>query len=330
MSPPRCIARLGVAALSSHDHSTRTRRRALSVWPWVIVAAALLPGGSAGQGKQPQSVCPDDNPAAFHACALAAAKAFNPPRTSSGVPNLAGIWRRIARSHEDLEAHPKTIDDGGGPSVVVDPSDGKVPMQPWADAARKEHATKFIHNNAACLLSGVPAMMYVTGMYQVTQTSDYLLIQTEETHAFRLIPMDASPHIGADIRLWLGDSRGRWEGTTLVIETTGQNAKAFLDQRGRFFTEEARVVERFTPIDAGTMHYQATIEDGNVYTRPWTIAIPFRRNTEAGIELWEEACHEANHSLRHILDAGLGVFPGITAKEARERRAAWESRGAGR
>ena len=303
----------------------------------VTVAATLVPLLAAGQARgggqaQPQSVCPDDNHAAFHACATEAAKTFNPPRTADGKPDLGGFWRKRAASHEDLEAHVRTPDDAGGPSVVVDPADGKVPMQPWGDARRRENAEKYVHHNGVCYMSGVPGTMYMTGLYQFMQSPDYLVVQSEEAHAFRIIPLDGRPHIGKNIHLWQGDSRARWEGNTLVIETTNQNGKAWLDQRGRFFTEEAQVVERLTPVDANTMHYQATITDPNVYTRPFTMAFAFRRNAAGAVELWEEACYENNaENLKLFKSVGYEIFPGITAKEAQEARKAWgETREAGR
>jgi len=297
-------------------------------------AALLIPepaGGQAPPAAPAPSVCPEDNHAAFHACATARLTAFTPSRTPSGTPDLGGLWRRRAAAHEDLEAHPKTPDDAGGPSAVVDPADGRVPMQPWADERRKENAQKFLHHNAACFLSGVPVTMYMTGLFQFTQTGDYLLIQSEETHAVRIIPLTPRPGLGRDLKLWQGDSRGRWEGNTLVIETTNQRAQVFLDQRGRFYTDEARVVERFTLLDANTMHYQATIEDSNVYTRPFTIAVAFRRNVVPNVELWEEACYEDNTlSMEHFRGNGYGIYPGITGAEARALRQAFESRGGAR
>jgi hypothetical protein len=262
---------------------------------------------------------------------MAKAKAFQPPRTADGTPDLGGLWRRRVAAHEDVEAHPKTLDDAGGPSVVVDPPNGKVPMLPWAEAYRKDNPKKYIHHNAACFLSGTPATMYITGLNQILQTRDYLVILTEEAHAYRLIPLDGRPHIGKGISLWQGDSRGRWEGNTLVIETTNQNATPWLDQRARFYTEEARVVERLTLLDANTLHYEATIDDPIVYASPWTIAIPFRRNTEPDIELWEEDCYEGDQPiLQHLRNAGLSIYHGISAAEARELKAAWEKRGTGR
>jgi hypothetical protein len=302
----------------------------------VLVAAAgmaslwiMMPVPVAGQAPAPApSVCPEDNHAAFHACATAKLNAFEPPRTPAGHPDLGGLWRRRAAAHEDLEAHPKTPDDAGGPSAVVDPADGKVPMHPWADAQRKENAQKYLHHNAACFLSGVPVTMYMTGLFQFTQTRDHLLIQSEEAHAVRIIPLAPRPHVGKDIQLWQGDSRGRWDGNTLVIETTNQRASVFLDQRGRFYTDEARVVERFTMLDAMTMHYQATIEDPNVYMRPFTIAVAFRRNTQLNTELWEEACYEGNaERMEYFRGLGYSTYPGITGAEARRLRQAWESKG---
>jgi hypothetical protein len=201
-------------------------------------------------------------------------------------------------------------------------------MQPWADARRKENAAKFIHHNAVCFQSGVPVTMYMTGLFQFVQTSDHLVVQSEEAHGVRVIPLSGRPHVGRDIELWQGDSRGRWDGNTLVIETTNQRAEVFLDQRGRFYTDEARVVERLTLLDANTLHYQATIDDPNVYTRPFTIAIAFRRNTQGEAELWEEACYEGNaERLEYFRRIGYGIYPGISGAEARELKRAWEARG---
>lgn len=252
---------------------------------------------------------------------------FNPPRTPDGRPDFGGVWRRRATANEDVEAHPKTLDDSGGPSIVVDPPDGKVPMQPWADEYRKHSPGKYIHHNAACFLSGAPATMYITGLYQFLQTRDDFVILTEEVHAYRSIPLDGRPHIGKDISLWQGDSRARWDGNTLVIDTTNQKAIPWLDQRARFFTEEARVVERLTLVDANTLHYEATIDDPTVYTQPWKIAIPFRRVTEPGTELWEENCYEGNDlTMEHLRNIGLVINRGLSARQARELKAAWEAR----
>lgn len=307
------------------------RRYALALSAALAVAWLLAPAAVHGQNYVTASVCPDDNHAAFHACAAAKLKDFTPPKTAAGHPDFSGLWRRRAALHEDLHAHPKTADDAGGPSGVVDPADGMVPMQPWAVARAKENAQKFLHHNAACFLSGVPTTMYMTGLFQFTQTRDHLVIQSEESHAVRIIPLTPRPHIGRDIRLWQGDSRGSWDGNTLVVETTNQRGQIFLDQRGRFYTDEARVTERFTMLDAGTLHYQATIDDPNVYTRPFTIAVAIRRNAAPNVELWEEACYEDNtESMAHFRKIGYQVYPGITGAEARALRQAFDKQGGAR
>lgn len=289
----------------------------------VVAAPSLMPPPAIAQRWVTESTCPDNAPAVFHRCAMEAAKAFDPPRTPDGRPDMGGFWRLpdgdSGGAYEDLEEHPGNLDDIGGPAAIVDPPDGKVPMHGWADARRKENPQRYIHHNAACFLSGVPNTMYHGEARQLLQTPDYLVILSGNTHAYRIIPLDGRPPVGEKIRLWNGDSRGRWEGNTLVIETTNQNGKPWLDQRGRFYTEEAHVVERLTLIEPDTIHYQATIDDPNVYTRPFTIAFPYRRNTVEGFEMPESACYENNEALLEIYRAiGYAVYPGISAEEARE------------
>jgi hypothetical protein len=279
-------------------------------------AAWLAPAPLAGQPPPAASSCPDDDPAKFHPCALARAKTFTPARTPDGKPDLQGHWRHRTPAHEDLEEHPKTVDDSGGPSAIVDPPDGKVPIQAWAETQRQYNEEKYIDQNILCYMSGVPRHLYM-GAYQILQTPDHVLLLSEEAHAYRIVTLGARPHIGKKILLWQGDSRGRWEGNTLVIDTTNQNGRPWLDQRGRFYTEAAHVVERLTLIDANTIHYQATVDDPLVYTRPFTIAFPLRRNSQPGFELWEESCHEGESNSQHLRNLGYGIYPGISANEAK-------------
>lgn len=250
---------------------------------------------------------------------MEAAKAFDPPRTLDNRPDLGGIWQPPGGVLEDVEEHPETLDDSGGPTVIVDPPDGKVPMQAWADARRRENAQKYIHPSAACFLSGVPYIMYRPGPFQFLQTPEYLVILGGRAHGYRIISLDERPPVGENVRLWNGDSRAHWEGNTLVIETTNQNGKPWLDQRARFYTEEARVVERLTLIDPDTIQYQATVDEPNVYTSAFTIAFALRRNTAEGYEMSEESCYENNEALLQIYRTlGLTVYPGISADEVRE------------
>jgi len=268
---------------------------------WTAIAAAQATNTTPCQRE----------PALFHPCALARAKTFNPPRTPDGKPDFQGFWRGMPAATENIEKHPKTDDDDGGESVVVDPPDGRVPYQAWAAGLPGEHKKKYVEPNVACFPSGVPRSLYVPTQIEFLQTPGYVLILFERAHTYRIIPTDPRPHAGAGIRLWQGDSRGRWDGNTLVVDVTNHNAKPWFDQAGNFYTDEAHIVERFTLIDADTIHYAVTIEDPSVYTRPWTLALPLRRNKEPGFRLLEEGCHEGERNTEPLIRAGQRIYPGV-------------------
>ena len=276
----------------------------VAVW---VLAAPLAAGQ--GQSFVTTSVCPDDTPAKFHPCALTAAKTFTPPRGADGKPDMSGYWRRRAAAFEDLEAHPRTPDDGGGPSVVVDPPDGKVPMQPWADLRRRENAAKYLHHNAACLPAGAVPTMYMANLYQFLQTPDYLAVVGEglSEHPYRTIPLGGTP-VGRKIVMFQGDSRGRWEGNTLVVETTNFNDRSpatnFLGS-----TDALQLVERFTIVDANTLRYEYTVTDPKTWTRPWSVEAPLPRIDPP---LYEFACHEQNYGLINlVMGAQIRATEGI-------------------
>jgi hypothetical protein len=285
----------------------------------------ILANHASAQSWVTDSVCPQDEHLSFHRCALRAAGNFDPPRTVDGVPDMQGIWRRRAAAHESLQAHPRTLDDAGATSAVVDPATGIVPIQAWAEAKRRYNRAAYVHHNALCRLSGIPVTMYMTGTYQFMQTPGMFFVQGEESHAFRTIPLDGGEHIPEAVKLANGDSIGHWEGNTLVVETKNQNAKNWLDQRGRFYTDEAVVTERFTMLDANTIHWEATIEDANVFSRPFTVALAYRRSTVENFEILEEACHENNaFAQQQFLNVGYRIYDGITGEEARRLSAAWD------
>ncbi len=232
---------------------------------------------------------------------------------------MGGVWNLPGTAFEDIEEHPPALDDSGGPTSIVDPPNGRVPMQPWSDARRRENSDSHIHPSAACLLSGMPYTMYRPGPYQFLQTPEHFVVLASRAHAYRVIPLDETPPVGDSIRLWNGVAKGRWEGNTLVIETTNLNAMPWMDQRGRFYTEDVQIVERLTLVEADTIHYQVTVDDPNVFTQPFTIALAYRRNTVEGFELMVEACYENNDTLLDIYrTAGFTLYPGITVEEARE------------
>jgi hypothetical protein len=289
----------------------------------VLAGASALPDRAANaQAFVTESVCPDDAAIVFDACALEAAQAFEPPRTPDGRPDFNGTWvlpgGQIGGALEDLEEHPRTADDLGGAAAVVDPPGGRVPMQTWADAQRREHPQRYFHHNAACMLAGVPNTMYHGGARQFLQTPDHLAMLTYNAHGYRIIPFDEQEPPGEGVKLWNGASSGRWEGNTLVVETTNQNALPWLDQRGRFVTEDVHVIEQLTLVDADTLHYRATLEDPNVFTRPFTIALAYRRVADENYEIPELACYENNEALMSISRmSGFSVYPGMTPAQAR-------------
>lgn len=270
--------------------------------------------------------CVDDNHVNFHECALEAAENFEPPRTLDGVPDMSGIWRRRSALHESILAHPVTLDDFGGPTGIVSTDNGLVPIQDWAEAKRRYNRSAYVHHNAICQLDGIPTTMYMTGTYQFMQSPGQFLVQGEEAHAFRMIDIDRDQHIGAGIRLWNGDSIGYWEGNTLVVETRNQNARPWLDQRGRFYTNEALMTERFTMIGPNTIHWAVTVDDPNVYTEPFTISLAYRRSrNQDTFEVWEEACYEDNAFAEQMFqDIGYDIYKPISGEEARRLSAAWD------
>jgi len=196
-------------------------------------------------------------------------------------------------------------------SIVIDPADGRIP--PMTPEARQRAAARAedrkngdpsdVNNRTLterCIIwphVGPPMLPagYNSNL-QIVQTPGYVMIVQEMIHDVRVIPLDGRPHLPAAVRLWMGDSRGRWDGDTLVVETTN-----FTDRTNfRGSTSALRVVERFTRLDADTIRYQFTVDDPATWARPWTGEIDMRRFPD---RLFEYACHEGNHDLEFLLQA---------------------------
>jgi hypothetical protein len=196
-------------------------------------------------------------------------------------------------------------------SLISDPPDGRVPsMTPeglkrrtdlqriWARATA-ENGTEGLSAWERCITRGLPQAMLPIGYnnnLQIVQTSGYVMIMTEMIHEARIVPIDARGSLPQNLRTWTGSSRGRWEGDTLVVETTNFSDKSFFQAAA----ENLRLIERFTRIDAGTIEYRLTVEDPTTWTNPWTVTFPL---VETGSQIYEYACHEGNYSLRHRLMA---------------------------
>ena len=210
-------------------------------------------------------------------------------------------------------------------SLLVDPPDGKLPpLTPEGQKAQTQLAEARKTNPAdgpesrslfeRCITRGLPGSMmgnFYNHNYHILQAPGYVVIAVEMIHDIRIIPLDGRPHVGRQIRQWLGDSRGRWEGRTLIVETTNFNDisdRTINRMLGivMFGTSAtARIIERFTRLDADTIDYQVTVDDPETYAKPWTAAIPM---TKLQGMLFEFACHEGNYGM-------VGILAGHRAEE---------------
>jgi hypothetical protein len=199
------------------------------------------------------------------------------PRMADGRPNLQGIWQVRNRASYDLEDHVARNGMPAGRSVV---EDGAIPYQPWAAAKKAENFASqgTADPLASCYLPGVPRIMYMEWPFQIFQTRDHIAFTFEWQQVYRLIYTNGS-RPAQPLEFWMGDSRGHWEGDTLVVQVTNHNDRTWFDMAGNFHSEALNVEERYTLVDADTLRYEATIADPKVFTRPWTIAMPFSRQT---------------------------------------------------
>jgi hypothetical protein len=232
------------------------------------------------------------------------AAAATPPirRMADGKPDLQGYFNPQAPgANFGLEVHAAEFGIPPGKGFIVDPPDGKLPMQEWAKAEKQSRVRPergYDDPAAHCFPNGLPRSMY-TGGFQILQPAGYVvfLFQGDTGPSYRIIALDGRSHAPERVHLWQGDSAGHWEGDTLVVETTNFNGKTWLNQAGEIVSYREKVVERFTPVDANTINYQATITDPIVYTRPWSIAYSLTRSQD---ELLEVACREDNDDLEHL------------------------------
>ncbi len=200
-------------------------------------------------------------------------------------------------------------------SLVVDPPDGRVPVRPDAEARRDEYLRRstegpeFMSMWDRCISRGVPGWIIPAGYnnaYQILQTPGHVVIYAEMIHDARIIPLDARPPLPPTLRFLEGDSRGRWEENTLVVETTNftdRNWIATSAASGRIKgipqSTALRIVERFTRVAPDRIDYEARIEDPAVFTRPWTLAFPLTKDDD--YRIYEYACHEGNRAVEGIL-----------------------------
>ena len=194
-------------------------------------------------------------------------------------------------------------------SLIIDPPNGRYPSQTDAARERAQARRAYVREHPAdgpedfsagvrCILGFNAGPPFLPSAYnnnmQLFQTPDHVVIMTEMVNTSRVIPLDGRPPLDSSIRQWSGDSRGHWEGETLVIETRNFDAK----RRWRNTTESMRLVERLTRVDAETLVYEVTVTDPETWTSPWTASVPLRLNPEL---IFEYACHEGNYSMPVML-----------------------------
>ena len=224
-------------------------------------------------------------------------------------------------------------------SMVVFPTDGKVPILPLAaerNNERQDHIAdsyKYMTALTRCIARGVPAIGFpyaINNAVQIIQGPGYVALVYEMLHDTRVIPLNGGPHLASNVHLWDGDSRGHWEGKTLVIDTTNFNDKGSVTNSaatghllGITQSEALHVVERFTRIGADAITYDVTIEDPGVYSGPWKVSLPLTRNDT--YKIFEYGCHEGN---QRFMAAALGAGragDGKTSPESASRKAAEEA-----
>jgi hypothetical protein len=238
----------------------------------------------------------------------APAAAYKAPRLQgTNRPNLSGLWQSMNEGNWDLQAHeaqPGPLEFGAlyaqpaGPGIV---EGNDIPYKPEALAKKKENHDKRLVRTLAdgvrfepldpeakCYLPGVPRATYMPFPFQIIQGDKKIVIAYPFASASRIIPLsDPGP---APTDSYMGWSWGRWEGDTLVVDVTGFNDKTWFDRAGNFHSEALHVVERYTPVSADVINYEATIEDPQTFTRPWKIAFPLYRRQEKNAQFLEFKC----------------------------------------
>jgi hypothetical protein len=214
-------------------------------------------------------------------------------RTAAGQPDLQGVWRAWNLAKYDLEDHGAKPGVPAGRGFVVDPADGKIPYRPEALAKRRQNYEntrspdpwKNADPYVKCYLPGIPRMTYLGWPFQIIQTPEYVTFVYEWSHKKRIVPLNAPapPPASEGETAWMGMARGRYEGNSLVINLTNFNSYTWFDMAGNYHSDALQVVERYTPINADTLQYEATMTDPKVFTRPWTIRMTLQRQKDIGI-----------------------------------------------
>jgi len=212
------------------------------------------------------------------------------PRTADGKPDLSGVWQAVNAAAWNLQNH---VAEKGIPAGIGVVEGDDIPYQPSALKRRAENARTRAKSDpeTKCLLPGVPRITYMPYPFEIVQTPKTTAIMYEYVHALRTIYTDGSTNPDGHIDWWMGDSRGKWDGDTLVVDVVDFNDGTWFDRAGNFHSDELHVIERYTLIDRDHIQYSATMEDPKVFTRPWTISMPLYRRIEKNVQVLEYECY---------------------------------------
>ena len=237
------------------------------------------------------AACTETAEEAVDASRVSADQIDSVPRTAFGDPDLQGIWQTVNSAVWDVEAHSASLGIPAGQSVVIG---GEIPYRTEALTQREENFENRLTEDpeAQCNMVGVPRITYMPYPFQIIQTPRQVTILYEYTHTMRNIYLDTDHPESYDQRMWMGDSRGRWDGDTLVVDVAHFTGQTWFDRSGNFHSEALHVVERYTPMGPNHMLYEVTIEDPEVFTEPWQMRMPLYRRQEADSRLLEYECQE--------------------------------------
>lgn len=288
--------------------NNQTRRRGAATVAFLVIAAVAARsfGVAAQEGGGARSNIPPMGPSEW-----------KPPRTSDGQVDMQGYWNQrnnvttysLQDGEGDRAEHVRIT--GGNAATgrpIVDPPNGRIPYQPWAaklaqflfDEHQGAERPENLDPVARGFMEGIPRINYQGGL-QIVQMPGQVVFLYEYGHHWRVVPVDGRPHLDENILLWMGDSRGHWEGNTLVIDTTNHNDQTWFDQVGSFHSTALRVTERWTMVGPYRIDWEVVIDDPKVFTQPWKMRLNYGRNTDPTYEHMESAVWEGNRAVELIV-----------------------------